>query len=52
MSNSIGAKSGSYFPNKTTSNQKHSIVSLINKLDQNSEGYVKNKILLDEKQMK
>ena len=51
-SNSIGAKSGSYFPNKTTSNQKHSIVSLINKLDQNSEGYVKNKILLDEKQMK
>jgi hypothetical protein len=52
MNNSVGIKSGAYFPNKTTSNPKNSIVSLINKLDQNSEGYVKNKILLDEQQMK
>lgn len=40
-----------YFPNKTTSN-KHHIVNLINKLDTNSNEYVKNKILLDEDRMK
>jgi len=36
MNNSLGMKSGSYFPNKTTSNYKNSIVTLINKLDQNA----------------
>ena len=44
-------KSGSsLYPNKTTSNKNH-IISLINKLDDNPSGYVKNKILLDDEKM-
>ena len=44
-------KSGSsLYPNKTTSNKNH-IISMINKLDDNPSGYVKNKILLDDEKM-
>jgi hypothetical protein len=47
VNKSVGPKAGSYFPNKTTSNKNH-IVSMINKLDDNPNGYAQNKILLED----